>query len=200
MRFYAILVVSSILAMVLAAPHPNRDRGTSLVERRGNQFSKQGGDTPSSSTPNQAAVTLFPGSESEPLHELNIDVKKIGKESLPRKRKGVLEENLFGFFDYPLQQYKRRTDLILRDFGKDKEGFYKQRNDLRDKRKADWARDAKTDEGYIYVDSGIFHDPRDSKLPNAIAQAKISVSKFNNFKYLHYVIIFAQPDSRESSS
>ncbi|KAJ3773562.1 hypothetical protein FB446DRAFT_787677 [Lentinula raphanica] len=180
MRFYAILVVSSILAMVLAAPHPNRDRGTSLVERRGNQFSQQGGETP-----NQAAVTPSSESKPEPLHDLNIDVEKIGTDSLPRKRNGIQggQGDQFGFFDYPLQEYNGKTDLILRDFGKNKAAFDGLRKTL-----GVGTTELKGVDGYEYVDSGIFYDPRNSKLPNSVAQSKTWKS-MKSEKHTSYVVI-----------
>ncbi|KAJ3817322.1 hypothetical protein F5880DRAFT_1511876 [Lentinula raphanica] len=172
MRFYAILVVSSILAMVLAAPHPNRDRGTSLVERRvtfvqlqrGNQFSQQGGETSGSSTPNQAAVTPPAESKPEPLHELiilfqqvNIDVEKI--------------------------EYNGKTDLILRDFGKNQAAFDGLRKTL-----GVGTTELKGVDGYEYVDSGFFYDPRNSKLPNSVAQSKTWKS-MKSEKHTSYVVI-----------
>ncbi|KAJ3782448.1 hypothetical protein GGU10DRAFT_363878 [Lentinula aff. detonsa] len=61
MRFYAVLLISSLLATVLAAPHAqlNHDSDTASLGRRGSTFSK--------SSPTQAAVQspVQPSAKSE---------------------------------------------------------------------------------------------------------------------------------------
>ncbi|KAJ3736102.1 hypothetical protein DFJ43DRAFT_1150396 [Lentinula guzmanii] len=93
MRFYAVLLISSLLATVLAAPHAqlNHDSDTASLGRRGSTFSK--------SSPTQAAVQspVQPSAKSETFPQIELDEKAIGK--------NVLDNHGYQFFDYTLAQY-----------------------------------------------------------------------------------------------
>ncbi|KAJ3993583.1 hypothetical protein F5050DRAFT_1810367 [Lentinula boryana] len=171
MRFYAVLLISSLLATVLAAPHDQLNRGsdTASLGRRGGTFSK--------SSPTQAAVQspAQPSAKSENLPTIELDEKDIGKD--------ILDNHDYQFFDYSLAHYNGEQDLIFRDFGKDKDNFMTQIEKSKN-------------EG-LYIASGVFYDPRKSRLPTSLAKST-TVKSMKSDKHSSFVIILRK--SRQSGN
>ncbi|KAJ3984631.1 hypothetical protein F5890DRAFT_1474400 [Lentinula detonsa] len=165
MRFYAVLLISSLLATVLAAPHAqlNHDSDTATsLGRRGSTFSK--------SSPTQAAAQspAQPSAESETFPQIELDEKAIGKD--------VLDNHDYQFFDYTLAQYNGEKDLIFRDFGNlgDIDSFKTQIE--------------KSKKEGLYIASGVFYDPRKSRLPTSMAKLA-PMKSMKSEKHSSFVII-----------
>ncbi|KAH7873569.1 uncharacterized protein C8R40DRAFT_371630 [Lentinula edodes] len=141
MRFYTVIVISSFLATVFAAPHiqQNHDMNTILERRVYHAVAT------SSKTSGQPSATAKPG-----LTEISFDEKDVGKNS--ERPDWELE-----CFNYPLKHYKGQNDLILREFGKDR---------LKDfQKEVEKVKAAKR-----YVDSGIHYDSTKSTVSKALRQ------------------------------
>ncbi|KAJ3878719.1 hypothetical protein F5051DRAFT_222181 [Lentinula edodes] len=133
MRFYTVIVISSFLATVFAAPHiqQNHDMNTILERRVYHAVAT------SSKTSGQPSATAKPG-----LTEISFDEKDVGKKTIHDSEGPDWE---LEYFNYPLKHYKGQNDLILREFGKDR---------LKDfQKEVEKVKAAKR-----YVDSGIHYD------------------------------------------
>ncbi|KAJ3868341.1 hypothetical protein EV359DRAFT_77714 [Lentinula novae-zelandiae] len=142
MRFYTVIVISSFLATVFAAPHiqQNHDMNT-ILERRVYHAVPT---IASSKTSGQPSATAKPG-----LTEILYDEKDVGKKTIHDSEGPDWE---LEFFNYPLKHYKGQNDLILREFGKDR---------LKDfQKEVEKVKAAKR-----YVDSGIHYDSTKSSAP-----------------------------------
>ncbi|KAJ3812407.1 hypothetical protein F5876DRAFT_63998 [Lentinula aff. lateritia] len=133
MRFHTVIVISSFLATVFAAPHIQQkyDMNTSLEPRVYHAVAT------TSKTSGQPSATAKPG-----LAEILYNEEDVGKKTI-RDSEGPDWE--LEYFNYSLKYYKGQNDLILREFGKDRlEDFLKEVEKVKAAKR--------------YVDSGIHYD------------------------------------------
>ncbi|KAJ3812406.1 hypothetical protein F5876DRAFT_74854 [Lentinula aff. lateritia] len=148
MHFYPLLVFSSFLLTVLAAPHAQLNDISTSLERRGQA---------AAGTPTQdSASSLQPSAstKAETYPTLKLNKNNIGQE--------VLKNHEFQCFDYSLSEYDGKKDLILRQFGKGQQAEFEQeikKIQLADKGKA----------VSQFVAAGVYYDTR-NKLPSLIKE------------------------------
>ncbi|KAJ3850757.1 hypothetical protein EV368DRAFT_84230 [Lentinula lateritia] len=183
MRFHTVIVISSFLATVFAAPHIQQkyDMNTSLEPRVYHAVAT------SSKTSGQPSATAKPGlaesdyssclSDTRVITESSLlsvlyNEEDVGKKTI-RDSEGPDWE--LEYFNYSLKYYKGQNDLILREFGKDRlEDFLKEVEKVKAAKR--------------YVDSGIHYDSSKST----------SVPKL--FRPYTYVIILTTSTSKAGMS
>ncbi|KAJ3887503.1 hypothetical protein GG344DRAFT_80663 [Lentinula edodes] len=161
MRFYPLLLFSSFLLTVLAAPHAQLNDVSTSLERRGQ--AAVGTPTQDSASSLQPSASAKATAETYP--ELNLDQKNIGP---------VLDNHEFQFFDYSLSEYDGKKDLILRQFGKGQRAEFEKQ--IKEIQNADKGKAVSQ-----FVAAGVYRDPRNSKVS--------SLTKGKLFTSLTYVII-----------
>ncbi|KAJ4487802.1 hypothetical protein J3R30DRAFT_851357 [Lentinula aciculospora] len=172
MRFYAVLVISSLLATVFAAPHAqHRDISTGL-ERKGQETPHAAYGDPAKFS---AQVASAKSTGSFPMIKLNEN--DIGTE--------LINKHDYTRFDYNLNQYNGEHNLILRQFGKGQlREFQEEIERIKNEEKGKAVS--------RYIVSGIYYDTRNCKLL-AVAQWK-----WIKNRYLTYVIILRKNESSPS--
>ncbi|GAW01359.1 hypothetical protein LENED_002949 [Lentinula edodes] len=162
MRFYPLLLFSSFLLTVLAAPHAQLNDISTSLERRG----QAAVGTPTQDSASSLQPSASANAKAKTYSELKLDPKNIGEQ--------VLNNHDYQFFDYSLSEYNGKKDLIIRQFGKGQRAEFEQ--EIKKIQNADEGKAVRQ-----FVAAGVYRDPANSKLS--------SLTKGKLFTSLTYVII-----------
>ncbi|KAH7873567.1 uncharacterized protein C8R40DRAFT_1172352 [Lentinula edodes] len=164
MRFYPLLLFSSFLLTVLAAPHAQLNDISTNLERRG----QAAVGTPTQDSASSLQPSASAKAKVETYLKLKLDQKNIGEQ--------VLDNHDYQFFDYSLSEYDGKKDLILRQFGKGQQAEFEQ-----EIKKIQFADKGKAVSQFVAA--GVYYDTRNSKL------SSLTKGKLSGHKDLTYVII-----------